>query len=259
MKYLTITWSAWCCPALLMICLAPSGAQGAFKVPDGTALRLSLTESLSSANDEVDKQIHFEVTEDVKVGETVVFPKGATAVGHIVDVQSKRRMGRSGKLNFTLDHVKAPDGTNVRLRASSARQGDDKSGTVIVGTVLLSPLFLIMRGKDVEIPKGTIVTAYVDGDRDINLSRAASNAPSSPQSVPLSEIHLVSVSFKSAPDGADIIVDGKFIGSTPSIAQLAAGERRISIEKASFKSWQRTVVLNPGSAINLNATLEKAP
>ena len=234
-------------------------AQG-FKVPDGTSLRLVLTESLSSATDTVDKQIHFEVTEDVKLGETLVFPKGTTAVGHIVELVSRRRMGRSGKLNFTLDHVKAPDGTNVRLRASSTRQGDDKSGTVIIGTVLLSQLFLIMRGKDVEIPKGTAVTAYVDGDREINLARGATHAPSAPhaQATPLSEIHSVSVSFKSMPDGADIIVDGKFIGSTPSVAQLPAGERRISIEKSAFKAWQRTVVLNPGSAINLNATLEKA-
>ena len=247
-----------------LLCLAlglssgPLRAQG-FKVPDGTAIRLALTEALSSATDNVDKQIHFEVTEDVKVGDTLVFPKGTTAVGHIVELVSRRRMGRSGKLNFTLDHVKAPDGTNVRLRASSTRQGDDKSGTVIIGTVLLSPLFLIMRGKDVEIAKGTPVNAYVDGDREINLARGPSHAPSHQgQAMPLSDIHSVSVSFKSVPDGADIIVDGKFIGSTPSVAQLPAGERRISIEKSSFRAWQRTVVLSPGSAINLNATLEKA-
>ena len=245
------------CWALIGLSIRPASGQPGFKVPDGTALRLSLTENLSSAADTVDRQIHFEVAEDVKVGELVVFPKGATAVGHIVEAQSRRRMGRSGRLNFSLDHVKSMDGTNVRLRASSARQGDDKSGTVIIGTVLLSPLFLIMRGKDVEIPKGTVVNAYVDGDREINLARVAPAGLSVQQAVPLSEIHSVSVSFKSVPEGAEIVVDGKFIGSTPSVAQLPAGERRISIEKASFKTWQRTVVLNPGSAINLNAALER--
>jgi hypothetical protein len=91
------------------------------------------------------------------VGDLVAIARGSTAVGHVVEVEPRRRLGRAGKLNFSIDHVKALDGTNVRLRASSARKGEDKTGTVIVGTVLLSPLFLIMRGKDVSIPKGVIV------------------------------------------------------------------------------------------------------
>jgi hypothetical protein len=37
-------------------------AQGPLKVPDGTSLRLSLTETLSSATNEVDNPVHFEVT-----------------------------------------------------------------------------------------------------------------------------------------------------------------------------------------------------
>jgi hypothetical protein len=95
------------------------------------------------------------VTEDVKAGDVVAIPKGDTAVGHVVEAEPRRRLGRAGKLNFAIDNVKAPDGSNVRLRASSTRKGDGKTGTVIVGTVLLSPLFLLMRGKDVTIEKGT--------------------------------------------------------------------------------------------------------
>lgn len=84
-------------------------------------------------------------------------------------------MGRAGKLNFTVDHVKAPDDSNLRLRASSTRKGEDKTGTVIVGTVLLSPLFLIMRGKDITIPKGTEIAAYIDGDREIAMASRGGN------------------------------------------------------------------------------------
>jgi PEGA domain len=142
---------------------------GTLKIQDATAIRLSLMESLSSATNSVDDPVRFEVTEDVNAGGVVAIPRGSTAVGHVVEVEPRRRLGRAGKLNFSIDHVKAPDGTNVRLRASSTRKGDDKTGTVIVGTVLLSPLFLIMRGKDVSIPKGTEVMAYIDGDREIKL------------------------------------------------------------------------------------------
>jgi hypothetical protein len=156
-------------------------APSVLKIPDGTALRVSLTQELSSATNTVDDPVHFEVVEDVKVAGVVAFPRGSTAVGHVVEVEPRRRMGRAGKLNFTIDHVKAPDGSNLRLRASSTRKGEDKTGTVIIGSVLLSPLFLIMRGKDITIPKGTEISAYIDGDREFALTASPSPEPAIPQ------------------------------------------------------------------------------
>ena len=164
--------------ALLLLCvvLIAQPAPPAVKIQDATTVHLSLTQSLSSATNKVDDPVTFEVTEDVKVGDVIAIPKGSAAVGHVVEVEPRRRMGRAGKLNFAIDNVKAPDGSNVRVRASSARKGEDKTGTVIAGTVLLSPLFLLMRGKDVTIEKGTALTVYVDGDREISLPPPPANA-----------------------------------------------------------------------------------
>lgn len=169
MRHWVIPKAAFCSSFLIaaMLMAQPSGRT--LKIQDATSIRLALMESLNSATNSVDDPVRFEVTEDVNAGGVVAIPRGSIAVGHIVEVEPRRRLGRAGKLNFTIDHVKAPDGTNVRLRASSTRKGDDKTGTVIVGTVLLSPLFLIMRGKDVSVPKGAEVIAYVDGDREIAL------------------------------------------------------------------------------------------
>jgi hypothetical protein len=249
-------------------------APSALKIPDGTPLRLSLMDTLNSGTNEVDDPIHFDVTEDVKIGDAVAIPKGSTATGHVVEVEPKRRMGRAGKLNFSVDFVKAPDGTNVRLRATSIRKGEDKSGTVIVGTVLLSPLFLIMHGKDINIPKGTQFGAYVDGDREIALGGAAqpalaapaqtAGAPSSvatqtaPAPAPASA-ELSTVVVKSVPDGSDITVDGKYIGNTPSTVRLPAGDHTVMVEKSGFKTWQRTMTVSPGGIVTVSATLEANP
>lgn len=242
---------------------------GMIRIPDATAIRLVVTEPLSSATNEVDDPVRFEVTEDVKVADFVVVPKGSTAVGHVVEVEPKRRLGRAGKLNFSIDHVKAFDGTNVRLRASSTRKGDDRTGTVIVGTVLLSPLFLIMRGKDISIPKGTSMMAYVDGDRDVGSLPQISNSapqPNAPTPVPIEPpqnpppakiVELATMVVKSDPDSAEISVDGKFVGNAPSTVQLGAGDHLVSIEKAGFKPWQRSINLTPGGIVTLNAGLEK--
>jgi len=247
---------------------------GTLKIPDGTILRLALLDALSSATNNVDDPVNFEITEDVKVGEVVALPKGTNARGHVVEVQPKKRMGRAGKLNFSVDYARAPDGTNVRLRASSTRQGEEKSGTVIIGTVLLSPLFLIMRGKDISIPKGTTFNAYVDGDREIALGGApppaaqpatnpaaglaAATAPAAQPPPATAAEDLTTAVLKTDPPGADVTVDGKYMGSTPSTVRLAPGDHTILFEKAGFKPWQRTMTVNPGGIVTIDAALTRA-
>jgi hypothetical protein len=262
--------------ALTVDVAAQAPASTVVKIPDGTMLRLALLEDLSSATNKADDEVNFEVAEDVKVGDLVAIPRGSTARGHVVEAQPKRRMGRAGKLNFTVDYVKGPDGSNIRLRASSARAGEDKTGTVIVGTVLLGGLFLLMRGKDVNIPKGTQFNAYVDGDREMALSgpapaAAPASAPAaapaaipaaapSPAAQPAREAStedLTTAVVKSDPPGADVTVDGKYMGSTPSTVRLAPGDHTILLEKAGFKPWQRTMAVNPGGIVTIDARLEK--
>jgi|HubBroStandDraft_1064217.scaffolds.fasta_scaffold03688_6 hypothetical protein len=160
---------------LLSVVLMAQSAPPTVKIQDATTVHLSLTQSLSSATNKVDDPVAFEVTEDIKVGDVIAIPKGSMAVGHVVEVEPHRSLGRAGKLNFAIDNVKAPDGSNVRLRAVSIRKGEDKTGAVIAGTLLLSPLFLLKRGKDVTVEKGTALTVYVDGDREISLPAPVAN------------------------------------------------------------------------------------
>ena len=253
------------CAISLFLYSCPSlyGQSAPIKIQDATALRLILSESLNSATNNVDDPVRFEVTEDVKSGDAIVVPKGSTAVGHVVEVEPKRRMGRAGKVNFTIDHVKAVDGSNVRLRASTTRKGEDRTGAVIIGSAVLSPLFLIMRGKDIEIPKGTPFTAYVDGDREIwshpsnaGIFTGGTAAPP-PVAAPAKSAELATVVLKSDPTGADVSVDGKFVGNTPSTIQVPPGDHMFLIERSGYSTWQRTVTVTPGGIVTLNGTLDK--
>jgi hypothetical protein len=113
-----------------------------------------------------------------------------------------------------------------------------------------------MRGKDITIPKGTEITAYIDGDREFALGAPvvppvehAGPQPNTTQSG--------TVTFQSEPVGADITIDGKFVGTTPSALQLTAGDHSIVIEKAHFVSWKRTMTVAAGSSANVSATLDK--
>ena len=68
---------------------------------------------------------------------------------------------------------------------------------------------------------------------------------------------LASVIVKSTPSGADINVDGKYMGSTPSTIQLAPGEHEVSIEKDELRPWQRTMTVTAGGSSTIDATLVK--
>jgi serine protease Do len=65
-----------------------------------------------------------------------------------------------------------------------------------------------------------------------------------------------SVSVSSDPAGADIYLDGKFVGDTPSTLRLSAGAHKIQIQAAKTKSWERDLDVLKDSEITVHATLE---
>jgi hypothetical protein len=65
------------------------------------------------------------------------------------------------------------------------------------------------------------------------------------------------VSVSSTPDGADVSVDGDFVGNAPSTLKLAPGKHTISVVSSGFKPWSRDLTVVAGSDVKLNATLEK--
>jgi hypothetical protein len=66
------------------------------------------------------------------------------------------------------------------------------------------------------------------------------------------------LSITSVPDGADIEIDGDFVGNTPSDLEVASGDRSIVVKKSGFKNWERKLKVVAGSNIHLNAELEKS-
>ncbi|MFZ0706458.1 MAG: PEGA domain-containing protein [Candidatus Korobacteraceae bacterium] len=55
------------------------------------------------------------------------------------------------------------------------------------------------------------------------------------------------VEIASSPAGSDIEIDGKFVGSTPSLVRVAAGEHTVKLTKDGFEVWQRTLTTMSGS------------
>lgn len=146
-----------------------TAASNTITIPDGTEVRLRLAQRLSSASAKVNDRVRLEVVEQVVVGSQVVIAKGSEATGNVTEASPKKSFGRSGKLNFTIDAVKALDGTNIRLRAARDNKGSESYGKAGVVTILAGPFGALVKGKDVELEPGTEYSIYIDGDRVIKL------------------------------------------------------------------------------------------
>lgn len=152
----------------------PMAACG-FCLEDGTKVPLTLGRELSSGKESTGNRVDFEVSEDIKVGDALVIPKGSMAVGTITEAQARRRLGRAGKLDVRIEEVRLTDGSRARLRAMQENKGKGRQGMMTVGIIgagilffPAAPVFLFMRGKDIVIAKGTPVISYIDGNTELD-------------------------------------------------------------------------------------------
>jgi hypothetical protein len=67
------------------------------------------------------------------------------------------------------------------------------------------------------------------------------------------------VTVHSDPENADIYVDGKFVGDTPSTLPLNAGTHHISVKAMGKKLWERDLEAVKDGEIQLRAVLESQP
>ena len=239
---------------------------GPITLDDGTPIRLRSTDSISSADSHVDDRVNFEVVDDIKVNDVVVVRHGTAAIGTVTEAQPKGRMGKGGKLNVNIDFTKTVTGDKVALRGVKDVQGGGHTGAMtgaMIGTAIVfwpaAPLFLFMKGKDITVPKGHEFTVYSSGPVSLDpnkLAQSLSPAESS-ASGNFAPAGNSMIAVTSTPSGAEITVDGNFVGSTPSSVPVAMGNHTISVRKAGYANWERNIRVS-GGTVSVAAELSRS-
>jgi hypothetical protein len=241
-----------------------------FVLEDGIPVKLRLNRNVSSADAQVGEGVDFEVLEEVSINGVLVIPKGGLARGTVTEAQAKRRMARGGKLDMNVDNVRLVDGEKAALRAVKQAKGGGHTGAMTAGIVVTgllvwpaAPFFLFMHGKDITVPKGAEITAYINGDMKLDFSKfqqgpAAQQTPLANGVNQSANLAPAKLHIESSPLGADIEVDGGFVGNTPSDIQVAEGDHTVAVKKSGFKNWERKLKSSSGSSVSLNAEMEKA-
>lgn len=250
-------------PATAPAQTAPPAPPPPHTLLDGTPVKLRLSQTISSADAKVGQEVPFEVIEDVQVDGVTVLPKGSTAIGTVTEAQSRRSMGRAGKLNISISYARLADQEKLALRAVKEEKGGGHVGAMTGAMVATSivffpaaPLFLFVHGKDITIPQGTEITAFVEGDMHLNMAKFEA-APVAPAAIAATAPSQASLVIDSTPPGADIAVDGGFVGNTPSTVTVAPGIHEITVSKKGFSAWSRKLNVTGGN-IHLTANLEEA-
>jgi hypothetical protein len=157
------------------------------------------------------------------------------------------------------------DGEKAALKATEGGKAGGHTGAMTGAMVATSivffpaaPLFLFMHGKDFVIPKGTEITAYINGDTPLTLAKFAPAEPiSNPTSGTTATGAFGQVSIDSNVSNCDVEVDGAFAGNTPSQLSLAAGTHKITVSQKGYVSWSKTVLVT-SSGLHLRAQLDIA-
>jgi hypothetical protein len=244
--------------------LVSTACYAQINIPDGTKLRVRLDQTISSATADEGQTVELSVAEPIKIGDQVVISEGARVTGTITTAQEKRRMGRSGKLDFSVDRVRAVDGEWLPLRYEINKKSGEshavRTGIITAGVAVVfwpaAPVMLLMKGKDTTINKGVAFDVFTDVNHVVQKVAPAQGAPKQvalmASAVPAAETGTATFTVTSTVAGADIELDGSFVGSTPTTLQVAAGMHRVTV-RSGAETWQRSMQVTSGSQVSLNA------
>ncbi len=134
---------------------------------EGTVVTVQLMQDISSGTNNEGDIIAFEITEPVINGDKIIIPKGTKVTGTITESTKRKGMGKGGKLNFTIDYINMPSGKNIKLTSEIKQSGKNKAGAAVAQAVLLTPLFLLKKGKNIKFDKGNIFKAFIEKDTQL--------------------------------------------------------------------------------------------
>jgi LssY C-terminus len=149
-------------------------ADSRLMIPEGTAVQLQLTQTVSSLHAHAGDPLDFVVEKDVNVGGYNVLAKGSHVRGTVIGVKGRRILGIGARITVGFDSAALVTGETVGLSARKVVKGSSHTWRMITSMVATSlfympaaPLFLLTRGGNSTALKGTEVTAHFDCDASL--------------------------------------------------------------------------------------------
>ena len=89
------------------------------------------------------------------------------------------------------------------------------------------------------------------------MDRAISQLPT--EAPPPEPAEKAELTITSEPPGAEIEVNGEWIGNTPTTLKVDASRTVLRLTLGGYRTWERTFTTNPGDRRTISASLTKEP
>ena len=133
-------------------------------VPDAMPFRITLAADIP-ADAEMGRPLRFTATEDFKVNNVTVIPRGAVVMGEISETAKKKVFGLGGsKLSFSLTRATAAGGHALNVRALAARKSDGATQRPAENGQKTG-------SKDIAASQGSQYIGYIDGEQSITVPK----------------------------------------------------------------------------------------
>jgi hypothetical protein len=217
-----------------------------------------------------EKQLMQQVDRVIRAsGFAVPVPEGEAAtdelhvvVNNVADIGEAKRKGFVTGSTFFLKGSTVTDYYEMEATAVIGGKTIAKSGYkhAIHSTIGLAKGPKDIQGTTADEAFGKVVEELILnflGDlQKEDLSRAVA-APVAPPNPVAALAVQASLTVDSTPAGADIEIDGTFVGNTPSTVGVAPGSHLVAVKAKGFADWSKTLNVS-GGAIHVSAELERA-
>ncbi|AZO94421.1 hypothetical protein GM661_04830 [Iocasia frigidifontis] len=139
------------------------------ELKSGTIIFVETTSMLDPDQLQVGDNVSLIVSSDVLVNNTVVIEAGSPVIATVTSSKESGLIGMAGKLGLNISSVEAVDGTYVALSGSKMVEGKDSTVASAGLSLLICPLFALMKGEDAKIPANTRIEARVISTYQINI------------------------------------------------------------------------------------------
>lgn len=149
--------SAVAAPPQFVAAHAPVGAadaeDGTLTLNAGLPITLAVAEEVNSSTHREGDMFKLTVLNDVKVGETVVIPRGTPAMGEITWRTGKGAFGKSGKIEFSLRYIDL-NGQHIPISGNYRQEGEGNTVATGVGVIAIGVFAGFITGKRARLPMG---------------------------------------------------------------------------------------------------------
>jgi hypothetical protein len=132
----------------------PTIADAAPCIPALTPVRIAIKAHLGSKISLGGQTFPIELAQPIVVDGRELLPAGTAGMGEVVHAKKSGGSGASGELILAARYLEV-GGKRLRLRSLNfAQAGEDKIGTAIVASMVLSFAGFLVKGKGIDVPEG---------------------------------------------------------------------------------------------------------